>query len=116
MPDQACDVGCLPLSKDEIVVFGGWNKQATTNAYILKRTEIPATFTGKPQDKHELKHMEGGLDKPDFFLVSGFASKTENAQVVKVCGHSQLFSFDMKLRKFVGSSNVWLINAYSDCN
>jgi N-acetylneuraminic acid mutarotase len=24
--EAACDIGCLALSKDEILIFGGWNR------------------------------------------------------------------------------------------
>lgn len=107
MPEPACDVGCLAVAKDEILVFGGWNKTAIQTTYIIKKTDIAATFSNNRQDvKHELKHVDASIEKPDFFLASGFATKGDHPNQVKVCGHSQLFTYDLKLRKFVGFSNV----------
>ena len=37
MPHQVCDLGALPLSTSDILLFGGWNKQAITNAFVLKQ-------------------------------------------------------------------------------
>lgn len=36
MPHQVCDLGALPLNSTDILLFGGWNKQAISNAFILK--------------------------------------------------------------------------------
>lgn len=45
--------------------------------------------------RHELKPIvEGGIDRPDFFMMSGIAMKLD-ANKVKVCGHTQLFTFDL---------------------
>lgn len=38
LPIHGCDIGCVPLKSNEILVFGGWNKTAQKNAYILKRS------------------------------------------------------------------------------
>lgn len=111
--EAACDIGCLAISKDEILIFGGWNKNPLQTAYILKKIEnTQPVMVGFPQRlsdvvKHDLKLVEGGgLDRPDFFLCAGVAMKTENPNQVKVCGHTQLYTFDLKQKKFVGSSSM----------
>ena len=55
---------------------------------MIKKIDLPATLNQKGDVKHELKHVDGMIEKPDFFLASGFAAKTESSQHVKVCGHS----------------------------
>ena len=113
--EAACDIGCLAISKDEILIFGGWNRSPLQNAYILKKIEVapalpPSIVNGVPQSgtyfKHELKMIEGGLEKADFFLLTGVAMKTDVNYQIKVCGHTQLFTFDLKQKKFVASSSV----------
>lgn len=42
----------------------------------------------------------------DYFLVSGFAMKTESPNMIKVCGHGSLFTIDLKKKKFIGTSCV----------
>ena len=37
LPEAACDLGCVAVSKDEILIFGGWNKNPLRSAYILKK-------------------------------------------------------------------------------
>jgi hypothetical protein len=80
--EAACDIGCLALSKDEILIFGGWNRNPLQNAYVLRKFDNIQQLNGFPQRsdiaKHELKMIEGGgLDRPDFFLCCGIAMKSE---------------------------------------
>jgi hypothetical protein len=81
----------------------------------LKKSEVapaipPTIINGVQQSgtliKYELKMIDGGLDKADFFLLTGVAMKTDVPHQIKVCGHTQLFTFDLKQKKFVGSSSV----------
>ena len=37
LPVTGCDIGCLPVKKDQILIFGGWNKNALKGAYIFSR-------------------------------------------------------------------------------
>ena len=37
--EAACDIGCLALSKDEILIFGGWNKTPLQSAWILRKCD-----------------------------------------------------------------------------
>jgi hypothetical protein len=109
--EAACDIGCLALSKDEILIFGGWNRNPLQNAYVLRKYDNIQQLNGFPQRsdiaKHELKMIEGGgLDRPDFFLCCGIAMKSEKPDQVKICGHTSLYNFDFKQRKFVGSQSV----------
>lgn len=86
--EAACDIGCLPISSSEILIFGGWNKTPIQGTYILKRIDCLG-------GKHELKPVvEGGIERPDFFMLSGVAMKID-ASKIKVCGHTQLFTFDL---------------------
>lgn len=42
MPVSACDIGMLPISDSEILVFGGWNKMPLTQAFVFKVTNKSA--------------------------------------------------------------------------
>ena len=46
------------------------------------------------------------MDKSDFSMISGVAMKTVNPEVIKVCCHAFLFSFNLKINAFVGSSSM----------
>ena len=37
LPQQVCDMGSVPISKNQILLFGGWMKTASQQAYILTR-------------------------------------------------------------------------------
>jgi|LauGreDrversion4_2_1035121.scaffolds.fasta_scaffold470589_1 hypothetical protein len=37
LTEAACDLGCVAISKDEILIMGGWNKNPLRNAYIIKK-------------------------------------------------------------------------------
>ena len=37
MPHQVCDMGAIPLNDSEMLLFGGWNKQALTAAFVMKQ-------------------------------------------------------------------------------
>ncbi|TNV82888.1 hypothetical protein FGO68_gene13992 [Halteria grandinella] len=115
LAEPACDIGAISISKDEILLFGGWNKNPLSGAYILKKmdngpVQIPSQLVsiGQKTDlvRHELRPVEGGLERPDFFMTTGVAMKTDVPQQIKICGHTQMFTFDLKQRKFVATSNV----------
>lgn len=38
MPHQVCDVGAIPLSETDILVYGGWNKSPVNTAFIVRQT------------------------------------------------------------------------------
>lgn len=48
-----------------------------------------------------------GLDKPDFFSVTGVAMMGEDPQRVKVCGHSFVFTYNLKDNVFEDSTLIW---------
>lgn len=37
LPLSGCDIGCVPIKNDQILVFGGWNKTAQKGVYIFSR-------------------------------------------------------------------------------
>jgi N-acetylneuraminic acid mutarotase len=37
LPQQVCDMGSVPISKNKILLFGGWLKTASQHAYMLTR-------------------------------------------------------------------------------
>ena len=47
------------------------------------------------------------MDKQDFSMMSGVAMRTADVDVIKVCCHAFLFSFNLKINAFVGSSSMW---------
>nr|AAM96949.2 macronuclear development protein 3 [Stylonychia lemnae]AAP20881.1 macronuclear development protein 3 [Stylonychia lemnae] len=110
--EAACDVGCLPLSSNEMLIFGGWNKNPLQGTYIIKNVsdqQAAGQIVQPRQDplRHELKPLiDGGIDRADFFMISGIAMQTGEPNKIKVCGHTQLFTFDIEQRKFLCSSSV----------
>lgn len=64
MPSSACDIGLLPLSDSEMLVFGGWNKTALTQTFVLK-------VLNRGSMAHEMRMLQSTLEKPDFFLMTG---------------------------------------------
>jgi hypothetical protein len=99
MPNQVCDLGAIPINENEIVLFGGWNKQALNVAFTMKQTKTAQDYN------HSFGPIHGGLGNPDFFMIHGVAMQSkENPAVVKVSGHSSLFSFNLKTRQFEGAA------------
>lgn len=76
LPQQACDVGVVPLNNKEIMVYGGWNKTALTSAFLINKKDNGDAVWGRPPT-HELRYIPNGLDKPDFFLMTGVAMKLD---------------------------------------
>lgn len=94
-------MGSVPLTKNQILLFGGWLKTASQTAFILNQQVLSEQQT----PSHTFVHVKHGLEKPDFFMVTGVAMK-EEAFKFKVCGHAQLFTFNTKDNAFEGSSNM----------
>jgi len=92
LPISGCDIGCLPIKKDQILIFGGWNKTAQRGAFILTRKPSMNQYV---RDEHEIKPQEHTLEQPDFFLVNGIAMKTKESRKVYLCGHANIFSFNL---------------------
>jgi len=38
LPHQSCDIGALPLDNLSLLIYGGWNKQASQNAFIMRQS------------------------------------------------------------------------------
>lgn len=113
LPVTGCDIGCLPVKNDEILIFGGWNKSALKGAYIFSRKvgnyqnqlSDARFYGGNSQISHDIKALHGGscLDQADFFLVNGIAMASLNPRKVRICGHTQIYSFDIDSLQFEGS-------------
>eukprot|EP00347_Sterkiella_histriomuscorum_P021345 403334310 len=102
LQEGGCDIGSLPISKDEILIYGGWNKNPLQGSWIIKKTD-----QSNGASIHQIKALvESGINRPDFFMLNGIAMKTQDPNIVKVCGHTQLFSFDLNQRKFIDSSSI----------
>lgn len=97
LPISGCDIGCLPIKKDQLLIFGGWNKTAQRGAYILTRKPAQCPFS---RDEHDIKPLEFALDQPDFFLVNGIAMKNKEPRKVYLCGHANIFVFNLDLQRF----------------
>jgi Kelch motif len=101
MPNQVCDLGAIPINENEIVLFGGWNKQALNVAFTMKQTKTSQDYN------HSFGPVHGGLGNPDFFMIHGVAmANKENPHIVKISGHSSLFTFNLKTRMFEGHANA----------
>ena len=37
MPHQVCDMGAVAINETDILLYGGWNKNPTQSAYIMKQ-------------------------------------------------------------------------------
>lgn len=73
LPVTGCDIGCLPIKSDEVLVFGGWNKNAQKGVFVLHRKSNPTNasvinFVGNNYSSmsgisHEIRVLGGnGLD------------------------------------------------------
>jgi hypothetical protein len=100
MPHQVCDLGALPLNSTDILLFGGWNKQAIHNAFILKQS------IQRGQCIHTFIQVGNLMEKPDFFMISGVAMRTADPDEVKIAGHTSLYSFNLKSNSFTGTSSM----------
>lgn len=69
LPQQVCDMGSVPLSGNSILLFGGWMKTASSAAFVMNQTNDGAN--------HSFAHVKQGLEKPDFFMVTGVGMKCE---------------------------------------
>ena len=54
---------------------------------------------------HTFVHVKHGLEKPDYFLVTGVGFRKDASRFV-VCGHAQLFTYNLNSNAFEGSSNM----------
>lgn len=97
IPHIVCDIGALPLNETDVLLFGGWNKNSTNTAFIMRQGGRGA---------HSLHPVSSQMDRADFSMISGVAMKTADVDVIKVCCHSFLFSFNLKANAFVGSSTM----------
>lgn len=64
-------MGSVAISKSQILLFGGWCKTASQTALILNQQQ----HTEGQVPSHNFMHVKQGLDKPDFFMVTGVAMK-----------------------------------------
>lgn len=99
LPIHGCDIGCVPIKSDEILVFGGWNKTAQKQAYIVKRQQ--GGLFSMPSHDINLTNNSSVLESPDFFLVNGIAIHTPtNPSLIKIAGHSHIFTFNTATKQF----------------
>lgn len=96
-------MGCVPLTRTSILLFGGWLKTASATAFILNQQAI---HEGKIPS-HTFVHVKHGLEKTDFFMVTGVGMRLQDEpDRFKVCGHAQLFTFNKVENAFEGCSNM----------
>ena len=100
MPHQVCDIGAVPLNETDVLLYGGWNKNPVNAAFIVRQAQQGSVA------QHIFQPVAAQMDKTDFAMISGVAMKTNDVDVVKVCCHSFLFSFNLKANAFVGSSSM----------
>lgn len=91
LPHQVCDMGSIPVSKNQVLLFGGWMKTASQSAFILNQQA-----NGEGNYNHLWSQVKQGLEKPDFFMVTGVGMKADEPHKFKVCGHACLFTLDRK--------------------
>lgn len=92
LPVSGCDIGCLPISKTDVLIFGGWNKTAQKGAYVVTRGLY----------NHDVKQI-GVMDQSDFFLVNGIGMATASPSQVRICGHTHVFTYNLESMRFEGS-------------
>ena len=100
MPHLVCDIGAIPLSETEILLYGGWNKNPVNTAFLLRQS------LNRDLLSHSFHPVSAQMDKQDFSMMSGVAMRTTDVDVIKVCCHAFLFSFNLKINAFVGSSSM----------
>lgn len=83
-----------------MLLYGGWNKNPVNAAFIVRQAQKGSAAV------HQFLPVGTQMDKTDFSMISGVAMKTTDADVIKVCCHSFLFSFNTKANAFVGSSSM----------
>lgn len=70
---------------------------------------MPAAQGNSPNQEqvgHKFVHVNSAMDKPDFFLVTGVAMETPgDANRIRICGHGQVFNFNLSTHIFEGSSS-----------
>jgi len=97
LPLSGCDIGCVPVKNDQILVFGGWNKTAQKGVYLftrrqmLNQSSLMTAAQGIGSVSHDLNILPTTLETPDFFLVNGIAMKTSSPDVIQLAGHTQMF-------------------------
>jgi len=73
-------------------------KTACTNAFVMTQHN--------GGESHQFTHVKQGLEKPDFFMVTGVGMKSEQPGTFKVCGHACLYTFNVRENGFESSSNI----------
>jgi hypothetical protein len=99
LPITGCDIGCLPIAQDEVLLFGGWNKTAQTGVHVMQRTS-------EATNEMVVKELSP-LSVADFFLVNSIAMPVEQegeADKIRICGHSQVFTFNRASKQFEAHS------------
>lgn len=77
LPITGCDIGCLPIKKDQILIFGGWNKNAQTGAFFINHNGDKKDLMESADSHLSLEVSQTKpLGSPDFFLVNGIAMKS----------------------------------------
>ena len=89
LPLRLCNLGCLPLSKNEILLFGGVSSAEKQQwGQILDVSET----------RHRFQSERLNLALPDVFTNSSFSR--ENKQKLKILGKQALHSFDIHRKRF----------------
>ena len=100
MPHQVCDIGAVPLNETDILLYGGWNKNPVSATFIVRQASKGSAAV------HNFQPVSNQMDKPDFSMISGVAMKTADSDVIKLCCHSFLFSYNLRTNTFTGSSSM----------
>ena len=89
LPLRLCNLGCLPLSQTEILLFGGVSSAEKQQwGQILQVSDV----------SHSFKSERFDLALPDVFTYTGDGN--ESAQKVKILGKQALHCFDLRRREF----------------
>lgn len=100
LPQSVCDMGSVAINKHSILLFGGWMKAASQQAFVLNQTIVSESLM-----THSYSQVGKSLEKPDFFMVTGVGMREEQHKF-KVCGHASLFTFNTQSMMFEGSSPI----------
>ncbi|CAI2364609.1 unnamed protein product [Moneuplotes crassus] len=88
LPTPISDIGCVQASPEEILLFGGWNKEPVDRMFIIRIQN----------SMHYLVRYENTMNQPDSFTINGVYSLEKSG--MRVCGQRYVHIFNCERMNF----------------
>ena len=84
LPNPISDIGWVQASPEEILLFGGWNKEPIDKIFLIRIYNLG----------HYIVHYENKMEKPDWFPLGGVFSLEQKGMRVWGRKYVHIFNWD----------------------